>query len=64
MPSSMAARSGRSNRSRISMRRSGGMVPSMWSFSAKEKCTGMGCVLVPTSSSTPWFCLSSRNWSR
>ena len=31
------------------------MLPSMWSCSANEKCTGIGCVLVPTSSSTPWF---------
>jgi hypothetical protein len=52
MPSSMAARSGRSNRSRISSRRSALMLPSMWSCSAKLKCTGMGCVLVPTSSDT------------
>ena len=39
-------------------------LPSMWSFSANEKCTGIGCVLVPTSSATPWFCSSSRNCSR
>ena len=27
----------------------------MWSCSANEKCTGIGCALVPTSSATPWF---------
>jgi hypothetical protein len=36
-------------------RRSALSVPSTWSCSANEKCTGMGCVLVPTSSSTPWL---------
>jgi hypothetical protein len=55
MPSSMAARSGRSNTSRISMRRSGVSVPSTWSCSANEKWMGMGWLLVPTSSSTPWL---------
>ena len=27
----------------------------MWSCSANEKWTGIGCALVPTSSETPWF---------
>ncbi|MNL86046.1 hypothetical protein D3C87_2145900 [compost metagenome] len=63
MPSSMAARSGRSNTSRISMRRSGVSVPSMWSCSANEKWIGMGWALVPTSSSTLWLARSRRNCS-
>ena len=42
MPSSIAARSGRSNKSRISSRRSALSEPSRWSVSASEKCTGIG----------------------
>ena len=41
-----------------------GISPSMCSFSANEKCTGIGSLLVPTSSCTPWLSISSLNCSR
>jgi hypothetical protein len=63
MPSSIApGPAGRTGRAAAAAARPA-CEPSRWSFSASEKCTGIGDELVPTSRFTPWFFSSRRNCS-
>ncbi len=60
---SQPGRAGRTGRASAGAAR-GVSVPSMWSFSASEKCTGIGCVAGADFERHRWFFSSSRNCSQ